>query len=211
MAINKPVLTSAIKRLGPAEVFIGNPLVAASMLSLGTLEGARSGEIEYGENLLTMPEHSGEIAHDALVAISAARITCTIVLNGEGAAIWPKINPLGSNAGGSSGHKQAPTTAVLLIPQSELGLSLARDATNWTLTPESGAPIVGGVAIPKHALWLWKARVKHGSIPYSFEDGGKSRVDVTFEGMFDDTKPEGAKVFLIGDPRAFSTPIPVLL
>jgi hypothetical protein len=29
--------------------------------------------------------------------------------------------------------------------------------------------------------------------------------------MFDATKPEGAKAFLIGDPNAFSTPIDIAL
>lgn len=217
MPISKPLLTDAIRRMGPAEVFVGNPLVADGMLSIGTLEGERRGEIEYSDNILTMPEHSGDIPHDVLVSVSVARIACTIVLNGEGADVWPKINPLGSNAGGSSGFKRASTTSVLLIPRSELGAELEWDATlnagagGWKRTEEDGSVVSTSDADPAHALWLWKARVSHGSIPYSFEDGGKSRVDVTFEGMFDDTKPEGAKVFLIGNPRDFSTPIPVIL
>lgn len=213
MPITKPLLTTAIRRMGPAEVFLGNPLTAGGMVSIGTLEGERRGEIEYTENKLTMPEHSGEIAHDVISAVSAARIIGTLVLNGLGATIWAKINPLGSNAGGSSYHKRSSTTSVLLIPHSELGASLQYDNgvdARWERTEDDGSATNGAAAAPVHALWLWKAYVKHGSIPYGFEDGGKSRVDFTFEGMFDDTKAEGNKVFLIGDPRAFSTPVLVL-
>lgn len=213
MPISLPVLTAAVRRMGPAEVFIGNPLVSSGMAHIGTLEGERRAEIEYTENNLIMPEHSGEIPHDSLSAVSAARVICTVVLNGLGATIWPKINPLGSNAGGSSNHKRAQTTGVLLIPRAELGASLQWSVGNarWERTEEDASQVLGAGAAPVHAVWLWKARVRHGNIPYQFEDGGKSRVDVTFEGMFDDTKPEGAKVFVIGDPRAFSTPINVIL
>jgi hypothetical protein len=214
MAINLNALTTAIRRMGPAELFIGNPLVVSSMLSLGKLEGERRGEIEYSDNALTMPEHTAGVAHDVLTQVNKATVVGTIVLNAEGATIWPKINPLGSNAGGSSYFKRAQTTGVLLIPRSELGSSLRYDTLNarWERTEEDGSTIVtGAAAAPVHALWLWKARVKHGNVPYSFADGGRSLVDVTFEAMFDDTKPEGAKVFLIGDPRAFSTPIAAIL
>jgi hypothetical protein len=213
MSVNLTVLTAAIERMGPAEIFIGNPLVSSGMAALGMLQGDRRGEVEYSDNKLTMPEYTGDIAHDVMKAVSKANIVGSLVLNGQGASIWPKINPLGSNAGGSSNFKRAATTSVLLIPRSELGVSLAWSAVNtrWERTNEDGTLVTGAAEAPVHALWLWKAYVMHGNIPYSFADGGKSLVDVTFEAMFDPTKPEGAKVFLIGDPRAFSTPIPVVL
>lgn len=214
MAILRPLLTDAIRRMGPAEVFVGDPLTVGGMVSLGILEGERRGEIEYTENKLTMPEHTGDIAHDVISAVNVARIVCTVVLNAteDAEALWAAINPLGSNAGGGSSHVRKPTFAVALVPHSDLGKSLVYNEVTpgWERIEEDDTTTLGADAAPKHALWLWKAHVKHGSIPYGFEDGGKSRVEVTFEGMFDETKPEGAKVFLIGDPRAFATPIEVL-
>jgi hypothetical protein len=211
--ISKVTLATAIRRMGPADIFIGNPLVVSSMLSLGKLQGDRRATLEYSENTLKMEEWTGDIAHDAIVNVSKAEIAGQLVLNGEGATVWPKINPLGSNAGGASQFTRASTTGVLLIPRSELGASLRYDTVNtrWERTEEDGTVVTGAAAAPVHAIWLWKARVKHGAVPYSFADGGKSMVDVTFEGQFDDTKPEGSKVFHIGDPRVFSTPIPVIL
>lgn len=216
MAINKTILTEAIRRMGPAEIFVGDPLVAVAdpnhMVSLGMLEGERRGEIEYSDNALTMPEYTGDVPHDITSAVSAARIIGSIVLNAAGVDIWEKINPLGSNAGGSSSFTRKPTMGVLLVPHSELGKSLVYDTSEgmWKRTEDDDTVTAEPDSDPVHALWLWKAHVKHGSIPYSFDNGGKSLVEVTFEGMFDPTKPEGAKVFLIGDPYAFSTPIPVL-
>jgi hypothetical protein len=213
MPVNLTVLTTAIERMGPAEIFIGNPLVGSGMASLGMLQGDRRGEIEYSDNKLTMPEYTGDMPHDVMKAVSKANVVGSVVLNGQGAAIWPKINPLGSNAGGNSNFKRAATTSVVLVPRSELGQSLTYSTVNnrWERTNEDGTVVTGAAAAPVHSLWLWKATVSHGNIPYSFADGGKSLIDVTFEGMFDPTKPEGAKVFYIGDPRAFSTPIPVIL
>lgn len=212
MPMAAPTLTTAIKRMGPAELFVGNPMVAASMLNLGILEGERRAEIEYGENRLTMPEITGDVAHDITTAVSAARIVSTLVLNGLGATIWPKITPDGTNAGGGSYFKKPVTTCAVLIPRSELGKSLTWDVpgTAWKRTEEDNTIVSGATAAPIHSIWLWKAWIKFGPIPFGFEDGGKSRVELTIDAMYDDTKPEGAKVFLIGDPRAFTTPILVL-
>lgn len=216
MPLNKQLLTEAIRRMGPADIFIDPTALREfrvdDMINIGTLEGERRGEIEYSNNALTMPEHTGEIPHDVMASVSRAAITATVVLNAQGAELYPRINPLGSNAGGSSSFRRKPTFGVLLIPHSELGKSIDYVAGAWQRIEDDGedTEVNGGDAIPNHALWLWKAHVSHGGIPYTFEDGGKSRVEVTWEGMFDDTKPEGAKVFLIGDPYQFSTPIPVL-
>jgi hypothetical protein len=213
MPISLPTITTAISRLGPAEVFIGNPLVAGGMTGIGMLQGDRRGEIEFSENKLTIPEYTGDIPHDIMKSVSKANIVCSIVLNGQGAAIWPKISPLGSNAGGNSNFKRAPTTGVLLIPRAELGASLTWDTTGtpqWKRTEEDGTITTGAAAAPVNALWLWKATVMHGNIPYAFAEGGKSIVDVTFEGMLDFSKPEGAKIYVIGDPRAL-TPTPILV
>lgn len=209
--LNKEVLTEAIRRMGPAEVFVGDPLVANGMVNIGKLEGERRGEIEYSDNRLTMPEYTGDIPHDVMSNISAARIICSIVLNAAGVGVYERINPLGTRGLGHSNFQAKPTFGVVLLPHRELGASLRydRDNNRWERTEDDGSVVNGADAAPAFALWLWKAHVMHGSIPYSFENGGKSLVEVTFEGMFDETKPEGAKVGYLGDPYDFDVPIEV--
>jgi hypothetical protein len=208
----RPILDEAVRRLGPAEIYVGDPMVVDGMELLGTLEGERRAEIEYSDNKLIMPEHSGQVPHDITSAVSAARVIGTIVLNTEGSVdIWRRINPLGSNAGGASSHIRKPTFGVVLIPHRELGKDLTYNLLDdqWERTEDDDTVVEGADAAPIHSVWLWKAHVMHGSIPYGFEDGGKSRVDVTLEGMYDVSKPDGARVFLIGNPYAFETPIEV--
>lgn len=211
--ISSPTLTTLLKRLGPAEVFIGNPMVADTMASLGRLQGDRNFEVEWEENNLTMEEWTGGLPHEQQLQVSAARITCSIVLNAEGAAIWPKISPTGTNGAGSLRFVVPAETAVLLIPITELGGSLNWNATGtpqWERTLGNGVPAAtGATAAPVHAVWLWRATVRHGSIPYPWANGGKSMVDVTFTGMIDVTKPDGHMIYTIGNPRTVS-PTPIL-
>jgi hypothetical protein len=211
--INRTVLTQALRRLGPAELFLGNPLVASGMVNVGALEGDRTGEIEWNRNVLTAPEYTGDIPHDMMVNVNAARITTSVILNAQGAAIWPKISPVGRNSGGSDGFEPVVPTAALLIPRRELGQSLRWDAVAgaWERTEPGGAVVAGALAAPVHALWLWRSVVSHGSVPYPFGDGGKSLVDITVEGMYDELKPDGARVFTFGDPRALASPVAVIL
>lgn len=208
--LERNVLTEAIRRMGPADVFVGDPLVANGMVNIGKLEGERRAEIEYSDNRLTLPEYTGDIPHDVMANISAARIVCSIILNTAGVDTYQRINPLGSTAFGNSNFQEKPTFGVVLVPHRELGKQLLynTDQNRWERTNDDDTIEIVDAA-PVYALWLWKAHVMHGSIPFGFENGGKSLVEVTFEGMFDETKPEGAKVGLLGDPWAFSTPIEV--
>lgn len=211
MSIIVPALPVQI-RVGPAEVFVGDPLTAGMMTSIGMLEGERRLEVEFADNILTATEHTGAVPHDVRSNISRAEIVCRVKLNASGAAIWPKINPLGTKGGGSSYPQPKPTNGVLLIPHSELGGALAYTGGQWVRTAGNGYPAASGAAAaPVHSVWLWKADVRHGNVPYGAENGGESFVDVTWRGWIDISKPDGSMVYYIGDPRTNSTPIPVTL
>lgn len=205
MSITLPSLTALLTRLGPAEIFIGDPTTAGGMLSIGTLEGERRFEPDWTSETLSLPEQTGNIPHDVRIAINAAKISGTLILNGQAAAIWPKLSPLGTSGGGGSQFKSVTPTAVLMIPHGELGGGLSNVATAWTRVAGNGiAADATAAAAPKHAVWLWKAYAMFSAVPYKFGDAGKTAVDFTFTGMLDITKPDGYMVFDIGDPRNVS-------
>jgi hypothetical protein len=190
-------LTAALSAMGSAEVFVGDPTVVDGMDSLGATEGEIRASIATLGNPLTAPEFTGDIPHQDSVRYGAPTITVPLILGDE--ALWAKIMPTGIASGGYSRPQQPVTTTVLIIPRSELGDGLTFDGTTWD------------PAAPVNAFWLWKAWPSIDAIPYRFDNGGKVISEVTFHGMFDATKPEGAKAFLIGDPNAFSTPIDIAL
>jgi hypothetical protein len=198
-----PALTQLLTRLGPAEIFIGDPMTASGLISLGTLEGERRFDPDWATEALTLPEQTGAIPHDVRVAVNGAKVTGTLVLNNQGAAIWPKISPLGTTGGGGAQFKSVTPTGLLLIPHSELGGGLSNVAAAWTRLAGNGIAAGSGVAAaPAHSVWLWRCYPSYASVPYKFGDAGKTAVDVTFQAMLDVTKPDGYMVFDIGDPRA---------
>lgn len=202
MAIALSALTALLTRLGPAEVFVGDPMNTGGLLSIGTLEGERRFEPDWTEERLTLPEQTGNIPHDVRIAINSAKVSFTLILNNQGAAIWPKISPLGTTGGGGSQFKSVTPTGLLMIPHAELGGGLSNVGAAWTRAAGNGFSADStAAAAPKHSVWLWKAYPTYASLPYKFGDAGKTAVDVVFNAMLDTTKPDGYMVFDIGDPR----------
>lgn len=198
-------LAAALKSFGPAQIFVGDPFTADGMQNLGAaMEGDRSFEVTYARNALTAPEFTGDdIAHVVRMNVQSARITCRVILGDP--ALYLKINPFGIDGGGTSGFRQPKRFGVLIISDDDI--------------PEAGIKLAGALgapvwtpAAPTRAIWLWRAYVEHGSLPFSFADGGKGVADVTFHAMYrggygaadaeTTPLPEGHKVFTFGDPRA---------
>lgn len=202
-------LTQAIAAIGVAEVFTGDPLTAGGMTSLGAVEGTITFNAPENVNKLTAPELTGDVAHSAVV--TPGEITVTVPLIISSAAQWAKISPRGKASMGNSIPQGVTTTSVLIAPRAEIGGGLAW-STQWTRTAGNGVTgATGAGAAPVNSIWIWKALPTFPSVPYSFGNGGKVIVEVTFTAFFDATKPEDHKVYTIGDPRAATTPIPVLL
>ena len=190
-------LQAALSAMGSAEVFIGDPSIADGMESLGATEGEIRASVPILTNPLTAVEFTGDIPHADSIRYGAPTVTVPLILGAE--ELWAKIMPTGISAGGYSRPQVPVTTCVLIIPRSELGEGLTFDGTLWT------------PAAPVNAFWLWKAFPTIDAIPYRFDNGGKVISEVTFHGMFDATKPEGAKAFYIGDPNAYTTPIEIAI
>lgn len=197
MTITPFQLVAALAAMGSAEVLVGDPTVANGMDQLGVTEGEIRANIPVLRNPLNAPEFTGDSTHQDSIRSGDVTITVPLILGDE--ATWAKIMPLGVAAGGHSTPQQPVTTTVLIIPRSELGDSLACDGDAWTPAP------------PVNAFWLWRAWASIDNVPYRFDNGGKVISEVTFHGMFDFTKPEGARMWLIGDPLQYTTPIEVVI
>lgn len=195
MAITPLTLTAALQQMGVAQVFVGSPLVANGMLNLGMTEGDISFEPLYTMNELTAPEWTGAVAHQATVTPGKVILKIPLIMGDP--LLWPKITPNAHAGSGYSSPQQVVPTTVLVIPITELGTSLAYSGTAWTPT-----------GTLKNAVWLWKAFPTPGPVGFKYAGGGKVITEVTFTAMFDFTKPEGQKVYSIGDPT-IATPNPV--
>lgn len=211
MALTPFSLASALKAIGVAEVFVGDPLTTGGMSSLGATEGTISFEAPQTLNPLTAPELTGEAAHQATVVYGAVRVTVPLILGDP--TIFAKISPTGSKSAGNSVPQKVFETSVLIIPRAELGGGLSNTGSNWTRTAGNGVAAATGVgAAPQNAIWMWRATPTFAALPFSYGNGGKVITEVTFTAMFDVSKPEGHKLYTIGDPTAITpTPIAVVM
>lgn len=208
-------LSAAIAAIGVAEVYIGDPITAINgMLSLGAVEGTIEVSPGYNSNPLAAPELTGDVAHQMVTTLG--NVTVRIPLIVADMSVIPKISPTGTTGGGFSIPQKAAETSVLIIPRSQVGGSLVNTTgltAGWTRTAGNGVGASSGApAAPTNAIWLWRATPTYASLPFQYGNGGKVIIEVTYTAMFDGTKPEGHKVFTIGDPTAITpTPIPVKL
>jgi hypothetical protein len=204
-------LSEAIAAIGVAEVFIGDPMTDDGMISLGATEGTIEFTPTQAMNPLTAPELTGNVPHQAVATLDQVMIKCSVILGDPD--LYAKISPWGAKGGGHSNPQKVAETSVLLIPRGEVGGGLDWDAgagtPQWVRTAGNGvAAATGAQAAPVNAVWLWRAYPMFEALPFQYGNGGKILVPVTFTAMFDATKPEGHKVYTIGDPRAL-TPTPV--
>ncbi len=209
-------LSAALQAIGVAEVYLGDPLISDGMVSLGATEGTIEVTATQSSNPLTAPELTGNVAHAATATLDTVSIKCNVIMGDPD--LYEKISPWGAAGGGHSIPQNVATTSVLLIPRAEVGGGLEWDtlavpAIKWVRTAGNGvAGATEADAAPVNAIWLWKAYPTFGPMPFQYGNGGKVMVEVTFMAMFDASKPEGNKVYSIGNPRVLSpTPIPVLL
>lgn len=214
MPIAPFTLAAALAAVGVAEVYIGDPMTNNGMTSLGAVEGTITANVPQEMNPLTAPELTGGVAHQSTITLGDVNVVIPVILGDP--TIWARISPTGQASGGWSTPQKVIETSVLIIPRAEVGGGLNWDtvAPGWARTAGNGVgaatSAAGGIAAPKNAIWLWRCYASFGALPYSYGNGGKVIAEVTFHAMFDATKPEGHKVYTIGDPRAAApTPIAV--
>lgn len=201
-------LTDALKAIGVAQVFVGDPLLvpgtAGALAVLGATEGNITFNPAFEYNPLTAPEITGGVNHQSTTTLGNVTISVPIILGDP--ALYAKVTPTKTVGGGFSFPQKVKETSCLIIPLAELGGGLVYTTAptpQWTRTAGNGvAAATGAGAAPQSAIWLWRCYISHGELPYSYGNGGKVITTLTITGMYDATKPEGHKVYTIGDPRA---------
>lgn len=179
-------LSELVARMGKAYVYVGNPFVASSMTPLGVTEGEIGVDEQFQYNEFKLPEWTGDAVHEADVDGQSLNVTVPVIMGA--ADHYNKVHPLGVKGGGRSAPMAVVETSALIVPIKEVGSGLSYDGTTWT------------PAAPEHAIWIWRATLKPGRYAFKHADGGKVIREVTITAMFDDARPEGQKLYTIGDP-----------
>lgn len=206
MTINRVTLAEALRAIGKAFVYAGDPTTAGGLIALGATEGDIEVEELESYNDFTVPEHTGGAVHERKVIQEGAIVTVPLVIGpkidatDDGSSIYDKISSLGDGSGGGHSEQQdGVTTSLLVIPQSEVPAGgLATEDTTADTVHDAW---VGG-NIPIHAVWLWRAIAEVGSMSFRHGDGGKIIREVSFRTLFDASKPEGHKLWTRGNPYA---------
>lgn len=198
MSITPLQLAAALKSMGVAQVFVGDPFTLGGMSNLGMTEGEIRVDTPFTPNNLTAPEFTGGVVHQATVTPGEVTVTVPLIMGDP--TLFAKISPVGMRGGGHSSPQKPLETSVLVIPLAELGAGL---------TYPVGGP--WNPAAPQNAFWLWRAYATPGAVPFRYADGGKVITEVVFHGMFYAANPEGHKVWTWGDPHTVIPAIPVVI
>ncbi len=180
-------ISAYVQALGKAYVFVAaDPTSTASWQLLGLTEGDIAVDEKFQFNDFTLPEWTGAAIHQRHVDGQEIQITVPLIW-GDG-SLYDKVSPSAVKGGGYSTPQNITTRTVLIIPLTEVSTGLTYDGTTW-------AP-----AAPAHAIWLHKATFEPGQYHFKHGGGGKVMRSIVVRPMFDDTKPNGQKLYTIGDP-----------
>lgn len=180
-------LSEYINALGKAYVYTAiTPTSAASWALLGITEGDVQVEEGFQYNDYKLPEWTGDAVHERNVDGQSMKVVVPLIWGNS--ALYDTIAPSGTQGGGRSKPIAVETRTVLIIPAKEVGEGLSYDGTVWT------------PAAPAHAVWIHRAAFEPGSYSFKHGDGGKVIRSVGIMALFDDTKPEGQKLYTVGNP-----------
>lgn len=180
-------LSDYVKAIGTAYVFIADdPTDAGSWELLGITEGELTVDEQFQLNDYKLPEWTGEAVHERNIDGQSLAVTVPLIWGDP--ALYDKVAPLAAKGGGRSVPAPVVTKTVLVIPRSEVGAGLSLTAGVWD------------PAAPTHALWLHRATFAPGQYAFRHADGGKIIRQVIITPLFDNSKPEGQKLYTIGDP-----------
>lgn len=180
-------LSTYIQSIGTAYVYVADdPTVAESWELLGITEGELTVDEQFQYNDFKLPEWTGDAVHERNVDGQSISINVPLIWGDP--TLYDKVAPLAVKGGGRSRPAAVETKAVLIIPRVEVGDGLEYDGAAWS------------PAAPEHAIWLHRACFAPGQYAFKHADGGKIIRTVTIMPMFDNTKPEGQKLYTIGDP-----------
>ncbi len=189
MAVTPITATEAAQRIGKAWLYTGDPMTPGGLVSLGGSEGEISVDEGFEYNDLTAPEWTGPAVHASWVQGQKLVATVPLVMKSDGSQLV-KITPTGQRGGGWNKQRAVITTGVLIAPEDEVGTGLSWNGSAWV------------PAAPKLCIWIWKARIQPGPLMFKHTEGGKSIREINIEALYDDTKPDGYKLYYVGDPRS---------
>jgi hypothetical protein len=202
MPATSVVLTTKLPSIGSAEVLIGDPYTASGLESLGLTEGDITAEVTFSENALTADEWTGAVPHEVETMVENAIIRVPVIVTNDD--LYERIHPTGTKSGGWSAPQFVQEFSTVLIPRKQLGASLANTTgltAGWVRLAGNG--VLGATAAdasPTHATWLWRSYAMPGARTLRRSAGGKAIIEVAFRAMFDVTRPEGHRVYTLGDP-----------
>lgn len=180
-------LSTYVQALGKAYIYVtSTPTTAGTWQLLGITEGEIQVNEKYTFNDYKLPEWTGEAIHARNVDGQGLDITVPLIWGDP--TLYDTISPVGAKGGGRSAPTAVTSRTVCVIPQVEVGSGISYNGTSWS------------PAAPNHAVWLHKATFEPGVYGFKNADGGKIIRPMTIHAMFDDTKPEGQKLYTIGNP-----------
>ena len=180
-------ISQYVKAIGKAYVYVASdPTTATSWQMLGLTEGDIAVEEKAKYNDFKLPEWTGDAVHERFV--DGQDVDLKIPLIWGDATLYDTISPTGARGGGRSRPIAVVTYTVLVIPITEVDTGMSYDGTTWV------------PAAPSQAIWLHRATFEPGSYSFKHADGGKILRTIQVKGMFDDSKPEGQKIWTVGDP-----------
>lgn len=189
-----PSLQTTLKSIGKGYVFVGDPSAtgATGLRPLGATEGEIKVAFNQEFNDLKFPEHTGPAVHDR--KLSGENVTVTIPLILGDPDLLDDVSPVHALGGGYSAQQPVKTTSLVIFPEQEI---------RGGLTYTAGAGGAAGTwtpAAPRNAVWIWRGHFVRPGMNYKQADGGKVIVETTFQALFDGSRPEGHKLYTIGDP-----------
>ncbi|HEX2091818.1 MAG TPA: hypothetical protein VHG28_05415 [Longimicrobiaceae bacterium] len=191
-----PNLQSALRSIGKGYVFVGDPAATgpAGLRPLGATEGEVKVAFNQEFNDLKFPEYTGPAVHER--RLTGENVTVTIPLILGDPALLDDVSPVGATGGGFSSQQPVKTTSLVIFPETEI-----RNGITYT-AGTGGAAGTWTPAAPRNAVWIWRGHFVRPGMNYKQADGGKVIVETTFQAMYDGTRPEGHKLYTIGDPTA---------
>jgi hypothetical protein len=191
-----PNLQSALRAIGKGYVFVGDPFTsgATGLKPLGATEGEIKVAFNQEFNDLKYPEYTGPAVHERKLTGENVVVTFPLILGDPD--LWDDVSPTRSNGGGFSSQQSVRTTSLVIFPEPEIrsGLSYTAGA--------AGAAGTWSPAAPRNAVWIWKGHFVRPGVSYKQADGGKVVSETTFQALFDPTRPDGHRLYTIGDPAA---------
>lgn len=198
--------TTALLRIGRAEVLVGDPLADESadleLSHVGVTEEPIQAEPNDEYNTLTLPEHTGPAPIQRYYMGEAPILTFNLIAADQ--ASFDLMSPSGHRGAGYQAPIAVVEKTLALIPtdaimENNIRATLAyTTAGGWTVGGD--AATAAQLALIDVSMWFWRVHFKRGGPLFTHDEGGKAIIPVTVEVMQDFNRPQGDQLYTVGDP-----------